>query len=327
MRSRFAVPFPSRYPRAFAGLFVLLWLLAGCSPWSGDSAWLRIGTNVWPGYEPLYLARDLGYFDQTPVKLVEYPSASEVIRAFRNGAIEGAALTLDEVLLLEQSGLEPRVVLVMDVSHGGDVIIGRPGTGGMPGLKGRRVGVEDTALGAYVLSRALQLHGMQPSEIQIVPLEASGHEQAFRAGDIDAVVTFEPMRSNLLAANAELLFDSTLIPGEVVDVLAIRRDYLERHPKTVQMLVQKWFDTLAYQVRNPDEAARRISKRLGIRPDEFMESLAGLKIPGRAETRQMLAGSTPSLAESAERLRDTMRAYGLLDRDIQLTGIIDGSHL
>ncbi|WP_174783595.1 hypothetical protein [Dolichospermum sp. UHCC 0259] len=30
---------------------------------------LRIGTNLWTGYETLYLARDLGYYDQKPIKL------------------------------------------------------------------------------------------------------------------------------------------------------------------------------------------------------------------------------------------------------------------
>ena len=63
---------------------------------------ILLGTNVWPGYEPLYLARSLGYWDDSSVKLVEYSSASQVIRAFRNDAIHIAALTLDEVLLLKE---------------------------------------------------------------------------------------------------------------------------------------------------------------------------------------------------------------------------------
>jgi NitT/TauT family transport system substrate-binding protein len=34
---------------------------------------LRIGTNVWIGSEPLYLARELGNLDPAVVQLVEYP--------------------------------------------------------------------------------------------------------------------------------------------------------------------------------------------------------------------------------------------------------------
>ena len=84
---------------------------------------MHIGTNVWPGYEPLYLARELGYFDDQPIHLVEHAAATEVIRAFRNGTIDAAALTLDEVLLLAQHGQNPRIVLVMDFSQGGDTLI------------------------------------------------------------------------------------------------------------------------------------------------------------------------------------------------------------
>ena len=89
---------------------------------------LRIGTNVWIGSEPLYLARELGKLDPAAVQLVEYPSASEVLRAFRNQAIDGMVISLDELFGLAVDGLQPRVVLVVDVSHGADVVVGRPGT-------------------------------------------------------------------------------------------------------------------------------------------------------------------------------------------------------
>lgn len=313
-------------------MFVLLMvlsalLLGGCSPEPGEQARLRIGTNVWPGYEPLYLARDLGYFDSTPVKLVEYPSASEVIRAFRNGAIEAAALTLDEVLLLQASGLSPRVVLVMDISDGGDVIIGRAGLGGMRGLKGRRVGVEDTALGAYVLSRALEIHDLGLDDIEVVPTEVGEHEAAFKDGKVDAVVTFEPVRTNLLAAGAEQLFDSTQIPGEVVDVLVVRQSYLDQHGGAVRQLLKKWFDTLAYQDREPDDTARRISRRLGITPEEFLQSLEGLKIPDHRDNVRLIGGDAPMLVQSAQRLQKTMTDHGLLKALLPVAELIDGSAL
>jgi NitT/TauT family transport system substrate-binding protein len=33
---------------------------------------LRVGTLLWPGSEPLFLARDLGYIDDGSSRLVEY---------------------------------------------------------------------------------------------------------------------------------------------------------------------------------------------------------------------------------------------------------------
>ena len=97
---------------------------------------LRIGTNVWIGSEPLYLARELGKLDPASVQLVEYPSASEVLRAYRNQAIDGMVISLDELFGLAEDGYDPRIILVVDVSNGADVVVGRPGMRSMKDLKG-----------------------------------------------------------------------------------------------------------------------------------------------------------------------------------------------
>ena len=99
-----------------------LLVLAGCS--QPETA-LRIGTNVWIGSEPLYLARELGRLDPASVQLVEYPSASEVLRAYRNEAIDGMVISLDELFGLAADGFQPRIILVVDVSSGADVVVGR----------------------------------------------------------------------------------------------------------------------------------------------------------------------------------------------------------
>ena len=62
-----------KFVRALACVALLL-ALFGCA--REPQTVLRIGTNVWIGSEPLYLARELGRFDPATVQLVEYPSAS-----------------------------------------------------------------------------------------------------------------------------------------------------------------------------------------------------------------------------------------------------------
>ena len=187
----------------------------------------RVGTNVWPGYEPLYLAREQGLYPPSAgLRLVEYTSASEVIQAFRNGTIDAAALTLDEVLLLAETTPDLGIVLVLDISHGADVILAQPAISSLRDLKGKRVGLESTALGAYVLTRALQTAGMRQDDVRKISLEVDEHEQAFKKGRVDAVVTFEPVRTRLMASGARQLFDSSMLPGEIVDVLVVRRTLL-----------------------------------------------------------------------------------------------------
>ena len=68
-----------------ATVFFLI-VVSGCKQ---PDAPLRLGTNIWPGYEPLYLASSIKALPEEQVRLVQYASASDVIRAFRNEVIAG----------------------------------------------------------------------------------------------------------------------------------------------------------------------------------------------------------------------------------------------
>ena len=140
-------------PLSTLAILVPLVFLGGCM--HEPEPPLRIGTNVWIGSEPLYLARELGYLDREAIQLVEYPSASEVSRAFRNQAIDGMVVSLDELFVLATDELLPRIVLIVDVSDGADVVVGRSGMRAMKDLRGKRVAVESGALGAFVMSLSL----------------------------------------------------------------------------------------------------------------------------------------------------------------------------
>jgi NitT/TauT family transport system substrate-binding protein len=298
--------------RIAALLLALLGVLAlpGCG--RTPEAPLRIGTNVWIGTEPLYLARDLGYLDPKAVHLVEYPSATEVMRAFRNQAIDGMLVSLDELFALAIDGLKPRIILVADVSHGADVVVGRAGMRSMHDLKGKRVAVESGALGAYVLSRALALSGMQAADVQIVHLESNEQPNAFKNGRVDGAVTFDPYRTQLLAAGATTLFDSTRMPGEIMDLIAVRAAVLEEQPKAVQKLLKGWFGALDYLKKYPLDAAQRMGVRQQTTGEEFLQSLRGLHIPSREENLKMLGGTSPEIVMSGGRLMDLMLDAKLL---------------
>lgn len=308
-------------------LFILLLAIAllpgGCTP--EPQAPLRIGTNVWPGYEPLYLARDLGYFPINSVKMVEYHSASEVMRSFQNRAIDAAALTLDEAVQLAATGSELKVVLVLDVSHGGDAVLARSGTIGMRGLRNKRIGVEATALGAYMLTRALQTAGMKAADVSVVSLEISEHERAFTDGRVDAVVTFDPVRTRLLAAGAQTIFDSSQIPGEVVDVLVVRSVVAAKDAARLSNVLEGWFRALEYLKTNQGHAVGLMAKRESVAPDKFLSSLKGLRYPSRLENRNLLAGAPPALLSSARRLAAVMLEHRLIAQSPDLTAILDGN--
>ncbi len=298
----------------------LLLPLIGCVR-EPESA-LRIGTNVWIGSEPLYLARELGQLNPKAAQLVEYPSASEVLRAFRNQAIDGMVISLDELFGLAVDGLQPRIILVVDVSHGADVVVGRRGMRTMKDLKGKRVAVESGALGAFVLSRALALNGMQARDVKVVPLESNEQPSAFEKGQVDGAVTFDPYRAELLRAGATTLFDSTRIPGEIVDLLAVRATVLDKQPKAVQALLAAWFDAIDYLKREPKDAARRMGIRQQTTGEQFLKALQDLHIPSREENLRMLGGATPELVVTGRRLMALMLEAKLLRTGLEIEAVL-----
>ncbi len=79
---------------------------------------LIVGTDVRPGYEPLYLARTLGYLDHNRLRLAEFGASTEVLRGMRNGTLRVAALTMAEALSLRESGVDVRLLLITDFSAG-----------------------------------------------------------------------------------------------------------------------------------------------------------------------------------------------------------------
>jgi NitT/TauT family transport system substrate-binding protein len=305
-------------------LCVLAWLvlslaLSGCMR-EPETA-LRIGTNVWIGSEPLYLARELGRLDPAAVQLVEYPSASEVLRAFRNQAIDGMVISLDELFGLAVDGFQPRIILVVDVSHGADVVVGRRGMRSMSDLKGKSVAVESSALGAFVLSRALAVNGMQASDVNVVHLESNEQTSAFEKGQVDGAVTFDPYRAQFLQAGARTLFDSAQIPGEIVDLLAVRASAVDKEPKAIQALLAGWFDAIDYMDRNPKDAARQMGIRQQTSGEQFLAAQKGLHVPSRDENLRMLGGATPELAVTGRRLMSLMVEAKLLRAQLDIEGL------
>jgi len=231
-------------------------------------------------------------------------------------------ISLDELFGLAVDGLKPRVILVVDESHGADAVIGRRGMRTMKDLKGKPVAVESGALGAFVLSRALALSDMQAGDVNVVHLESNEQPSAFDKGQIDGAVTFDPYRGQLLAAGATTLFDSTRIPGEIVDLVAVRASVLEQQPKAVRELLVGWFKAIDYLKQEPKDAARRMGVRQQTTGEQFLISLQGLHIPSREENLQMIGGATPALVPSGRRLMGLMLEAKLLRSPLAIEEVL-----
>lgn len=289
---------------------------------------LRVATNVWPGYEALYLARSLGLYDKEPIRLVEMISANQVSHALRNNTVEAAALTLDEALsLLQNNDVDLRVILIMDISNGGDALLVRPNIADLQGLRGKRIGVENNATGAIVLDAALQSASLKADDIEIIPTSVSDHFSAWKNNKVDAIVTFEPIRSELLSSGAYELFNSSQVPGRILDVLVVRADALEQHETALKALISGYFAALNHVVQNPQDAAVRMAPRLALDAQQVMPLFKGLNLPSLADNRKWLSDSEPILRKTAADLAGLMQAHQLLQGNISTELLADPKFL
>jgi len=303
-----------RHPGSFVVALLLGLLLMGCAEKPQQP--LRVSAVLWPGYEPLYLASKLGYFDDEPVQIIDYLSNTDAMLAFRNHNLEAGAFTFDEVLQLLADGMEIDVILVMDISDGGDVILANPELTSMADLKGKRIAVESSAVGGYVLARALELHGLSLDSITLVSTNAMEQQLAFESGQVDAAVSFDPYRTQLLKMGKREIFNSREMPNEIVDVLVVRRDYSQQHPQTVQKLVDGWFRALNYQRQNPRESAAYSVNRFDTTVDDYLAGLALIRFAGIEENRLLLDPVHSSLVTNAEKFFDVLARMNIERRDV-----------
>ncbi|ATJ84645.1 ABC transporter substrate-binding protein [Halomonas beimenensis] len=307
--------------KAMAGLAVAPLGLQACSV--GEP--LVIGLHPWPGYEPLYLA---SAFDWLPPSVVlrEGRSAGDSLAGLRQGALDGAALTLDEVLKARAEGIPLTVVAVCDDSVGADMVLTRPGIERLSDLEGQRIAVERTAVGNLVLSQLLEASGLSRDQLTLVDMAPDEQLPAWRAGSIDAAVTYEPMATRWRREGAVRLYDSSHFPDVILDVLAMRRDRLRWREGAVKALVAGHFRGLDHLRISPQDAMQRIGAWRGLGFDEVRASYAGLELPGRAGNRDYF-GPGGDLMSAARLLNEVMVAEGMLVRPDDLATLMTPRYL
>jgi len=305
------------------GATVLLPLLPGCV----QRPPLRIAAHPWPGYELLFPARREGWLSEEQVRLVETSSATASLETLERGTADGACLTLDELLRARDKGLQLTAVLVFDISAGADHILARPGISSISQLMGKRVGVERSALGVLVLDLALQTVGLDSSQLTMVPMTPDNHHQLWQAGQVDAVVCYEPIVSRLQRAGAHSIFDSRSLPGMIVDLLVVRTDLLERYKRQLRSLADARFRACYHLAHNPQDAAYKLAGRLKLSAGDVLDAYRGLELPNAGANRRYLAGPGAQLLTTVQTLEPIMRRHGHLKQPASLEGLFDARFL
>ena len=290
-----------------------IFLFLGCSIFKKPQE-LRVGILSWPGYEPLALADSLHYYDEE-IKIIRFPSVIDVMGAMRNGTIDVASLTIDESMVYAQENPELRAFLVCDSSNGGDGIVAKKGITTAAQLKGKRIAAEESALSSYILQRYLTISGLKRSDITIVPITYDLQLEVCTLDQADAVITYNPVKEQLIAQGANLLFDSTKMPGEIVDVLVARESVLNEKKEQVVKLINGWYKSLDYIQKFPSDANKQMASFENISEEMFQASWKGMIVPNREEANRMLGHGAGSLNETSLLLVENMRTHGLIKKD------------
>ena len=291
-----------------AGPAGLLWQLSRQRPQ------LAVAITTWPGYEYFYLAEQeqLGRPYGLQLKVLQYSSLVDQRQAFERGDVPALATTVPEAIAICQETPQrcPLLVLVLDESRGADRIVGRAQLSGPQQLRGRRVGLERSVLGEYMLVRSF---GASPPSLSQLRLQFDGPTalvKDLQAGDLDAIVTYAPHDTPLLSdPRFRVLFSSRSIPGEVVDVLAVDPAFAQRYPEDVKALVQTWWAARRFAFDNPAQAIALMAQRQQITPEEFRASEHGLNYPGPAAQNRLMTPGGP-LSRSITQMSALMQASG-----------------
>lgn len=285
---------------------------------------LKIAISPWPGYEPLALALHKGFYNDVDIRIIRFATPTESYRALRDGLVDVAAFTADEALHYAELDKQPKIFHILDVSNGGDSILAHPSIKTLDDLKGQRVGVEDSALSSYIIHRAMDFtkNNLKVSDFTLIPIEIGRHAEAYSNHQVDALVTYEPSKTNVLNMGAREIFNSSQIPYEVVDILLTEEQIIHQKSDALQALIDGWYKAIAWTKTNPEKAYAWMAKQENLTPAEFKEAFEELIIPSKTEVNNMLSTGEKSLIPVLNRLVDQMHEKGSIQNKIAVEPIL-----
>lgn len=306
---------------SFTSLIFLL--LVGCG---NNNQPLTYASHVWPGYEFVFLSKQLGFLNQDKVQIQETLSATDSLELVVSGKVDAAALTLDEVIKARSLGAELKVIAVFDISAGADMVVCKTHSKDLSHLKGFKIGVETSALGSLVLNQVLEEAGLTLKDVQVVNLTIDQQEKAWDEGKVDTVVTYEPVATKLMNKGGARIFDSREMPEMILDVLAIRKDALDKKQQ-IQHLLQAHFSGLRYFETNRQDALYRMATRLEVAPQQVTSLFQGLLLPNLNNNKRLLSGSESVVEKRSRSIHNIMFSAGLLSSQEDLSGIVASEYI
>src|SRR5271163_4825343 len=231
-----------------------------------------VGWSVYAGWNPYFYMAKSGILKRwadkygVVIKVQRFDYAAS-LDAFVGKNIDACTMTNMEALdMPAAAGIDSTALIVGDYSNGNDAVLARNNLT-LAQLPGKHIMLVQKTVSEYLLERAMDLNGLaaQIPQLRLVNTSDSDLVGAFLGNQSNQVaVTWKPLVSQILAqgGNVKPLFDSSKIPAEILDLLVVRTDILQRPDgsgtRFAKAITGAWFETVAQLAGGPG-AAQAIS--------------------------------------------------------------------
>ncbi|MEX0372881.1 MULTISPECIES: putative urea ABC transporter substrate-binding protein [Spiribacter] len=236
---------------AGAGLLAAMLALPGlASAQEKDS--FRIAWSIYVGWMPWSYGDSAGIVDKwadrydIEIDVVQINDYIESINLYTAGEFDGVTITnMDALAIPAASGVDTTLPIIGDFSNGNDGVVLKD-TDELTDIEGQRVNLVELSVSHYLLARALESVGMSERDVTVVNTSDADIVGTFSTPDVTAAVTWNPQLSELRAMpEANVVFDSSDIPGEIIDTLALNTEVLEANPELGKALTGAWYEIMA----------------------------------------------------------------------------------
>jgi len=257
--------------RGINRLFVLTAFLATLLP-GAEKPQFTVGWSVYVGYTPIYYMAKQGLLKKwgdkygVSIKAQRFDYGAS-LDAFVAKNIDACLMTNMEALdMPAAAGIDTSAIIIDDYSNGNDAVLTRNGLK-LKDLPGKSVLLVEKTISQYLFERAMAINGLasQINRVRIVNTSDSDIAGAFLADTSQtAVVTWKPMVSQIKRApGITSVFDSSQLPGEIMDITVVRTDLLNRPDgagqRFAKALVGAWYETMALMLGHGPAADRALA--------------------------------------------------------------------
>jgi NitT/TauT family transport system substrate-binding protein len=279
----------------------------------------KIAWSIYVGWMPWDYAAQSGILKKwadkygISIQLTQINDYVESINQYTAGGFDGCVMTnMDMLTIPAAGGVDSTAFIIGDFSNGNDGVVLKGKGKALANIKGLPVNLVELSVSHYLLARALETVSMQERDIKVVNTSDADIVGAYAAADTKAVVTWKPQLSEVVAAkDAQLVFDSSKIPGEIIDLMVVNTATLKDNPKLAKALVGAWFETLQLMAAKHPKALEHMAKASGTDLAGFNGQLATTKMFWTPAEAHAFATS-PTVIKTMDLVRKFSFEHGLL---------------